>query len=187
MFLVDSADAATWDDLTKHLSNILTRSGAEIIGITRWDERKLAYTIAGRKRGTYILGFFSLTNGSAVAEIEHDCTLSEKVLRSIILKADHFTVADMRMQLGEDIHEDLAQKLVAERGEQAASPAVVARPARTGEAAGPETEPAGPPAERPERRERRERHDRRERSERPAPAPAPEVKASGEPNPPKEP
>ena len=153
MFLVDSGDAASWDDMTKHLTGILTRSGAESIGITRWDERKLAYTVEKRKRGTYVLAFFILTKGEAVAEIERDCRLSEKVLRTLILKADHFTVADMRMQLGEDIHADVAQKLLAERGEQQASPAVVAKPAHTG--AGPELpSPEGERYERPVRPER---------------------------------
>ena len=150
MFLVDSGDAAAWSDLAKHLANILTRSGAEIIGITRWDERKLAYTVARRKRGTYVLGFFVLQKGAAVVEIERDCRLSEKVLRCIILRADHFTVANMRMQLGEDIHEDVAQRLFIERGEEAlaaaAAAAIVAKPARTGETA--VAAEAAPPPER---------------------------------------
>jgi small subunit ribosomal protein S6 len=146
MFLVDSGDAAQWGDLTKHIANILTRNGAEIIGITRWDERKLAYPVEKRKRGTYVLAFFLLTKGEALAEIEHDCRLSDKVLRSLILKADHFTVADMRMQLGEDVHEDTAQKLSAERGEESASPAIVAKPPRSG---APIEAPAAPAAEGP--------------------------------------
>ena len=148
MFLVDSGDAAAWNDLAKHLATILTRNGAEILGITRWDERKLAYTIQKRKRGTYVLAFFMLTKGAAIAEIERDCSLSEKVLRSIILRADHFTVADMRMQLGEDIHEDTAQRLMTERGEQGLAPAaVVAKPGHTGDSA-PEAPSPVPPPER---------------------------------------
>jgi len=151
MFLVDSGDAAAWNDLAKHLAGILTRSGADIIGITRWDERKLAYTVARRKRGTYVLAFFVLLKGAAVTEIERDCRLSEKVLRCIILRADHFTVADMRMQLGEDIHEDVAQRLFIERGEEAlaaAAAAVVAKPAGAGEAAVAAQAAPSPPPER---------------------------------------
>jgi ribosomal protein S6 len=150
MFLVDSGDAAVWGDLTKHLANILSRNGAEIIGITRWDERKLAFTIKKRKRGTYVLAFFALKSGAPLAEIERDCSLSEKVLRTILLRADHFTVADMRMQLGEDIHEDVAQKLIAERGEPATVAAgVVAKPTHYGDAV-----VAAPGAERPSERSR---------------------------------
>ena len=137
MFLVDSGDAAAWGDLTKHIANIFTRNGAEIIGITRWDERKLTFTVKRRKRGTYVLAFFLLKTGAPVAEIERDCSLSEKVIRTIILRADHFTVAGMKMQLGEDIHEDVAQKLIAERGEPATvAAAVVGKPTHYGEAEG---------------------------------------------------
>jgi ribosomal protein S6 len=155
MFLVDTGDAATWDDLTKHLSNILTRNGATIIGITRWDERKLAYPIGSRKRGTYVLAFFALRSGAGVVEIERDCRLSEKIIRALVLKADHFTVADMRIQLGDDLQEDVAQKLMAERGEQAVQAAAVAKPARTGEGAAAEGSAADEPEhDRPRRRER---------------------------------
>jgi small subunit ribosomal protein S6 len=157
MFMVDSGDAAQWEDLTKHISGILTRHGAEVVGITRWDERKLAFTIARRKRGTYVLAFFALTKGEPVMEIEHDFLLSEKVLRSLVLKADHFTVADMRMQLGEDIVPAVADSLMAERGEkEALAAAAVAKPTVTSveaEAAAPRGDDDGgrrrPRSERP--------------------------------------
>jgi ribosomal protein S6 len=136
MFLVDSALAAAWDDLSKHLRDVLQRNGAEIIGLTRWDERKLAYPVGRQKRGTYVLSFFCLENGAAVAEIERDGRLSEKILRTLILKADHFKVGDMRMQLGEDFSEDVAKKLADARGEDlsAARAAIVAKPAAPGQA-----------------------------------------------------
>jgi ribosomal protein S6 len=118
MFLVDPADAAVWDDLSKHLAGILERHGGEIIGLTRWDERKLAYPVAARKRGTYVLSFFGLKNGDAVSLIERDCQLSEKVLRALVLRADHFKVSDMRMQLGADVREDVARRLEEARGEK---------------------------------------------------------------------
>ena len=160
MFLVDSGDAAVWDEMIKHLSSMLTRSSATLIGMTRWDERKLSYTIKGRKRGTYVLAFFILQSGAGVVEIERDCRLSEKVLRTLLLKADHFTVAGMRLQLGEDIREDVAQKLMAERGEQAVAAAVVvAKPPRSSEAAPAEGTPAAPEPPAPYERRRRERSD----------------------------
>ena len=122
MFLVDTGDAAIWDDLTKHIEDILGRSGGELIGITRWDERKLAYPVAKQKRGTYVLTFFHMPDGDGVHEIENDCRLSEKILRVLVLKADHFTVADMRLQLGEDTRDDVAGKVMAARGEKEPPP-----------------------------------------------------------------
>jgi small subunit ribosomal protein S6 len=129
MFLVDSGDAAQWDDLSKHVAGILTRNGAELVGVTRWDERKLAYTVEKRKRGTYVLAFFAMGATGSVTDIERDCQLSEKILRTLVLKADHFTVADMKMQLGEDTIPAVAQALMDERGEKEALPVVaVAKP-----------------------------------------------------------
>jgi ribosomal protein S6 len=160
MFLVDSGDAAVWDEMSKHLASMLTRSGATVIGMTRWDERKLSYTVKGRKRGTYVLAFFILGGGTGMADIERDCRLSEKVLRALLLKADHFTVADMRLQLGEDIHEDVAQKLMTERSEKVvAAAAVVAKPPRSTDAAPAEGTPAAPEPPAPYERRRRERSD----------------------------
>ena len=132
MFLVDPADAAAWDDLSKHLAGILERHGGEIVGLTRWDERKLAYPVAARKRGAYVLSFFGLKNGDAISLIERDCQLSEKVLRALVLRADHFKVSDMRMQLGADVREDVARRLEEARGEQpAAADAATAKPTQT--------------------------------------------------------
>jgi len=122
MFLVDTGDAAIWDDLTKHIEGILARGGAELVGITRWDERKLAYPVAKHKRGTYVLTFFQMSRGDGVSGIERDCRLSEKILRALVLKADHFTVADMRAQLGEDTREDVAKKVMDARGEKEPPP-----------------------------------------------------------------
>ncbi len=117
MFLVDPAVAAMWDDLSKELSGIIARQGGEVIGLTRWDERKLAFPVAKQKRGTYVLSFFTLSDGGGVVEIERDCRLSENILRTLVVRADQFSVADMRLQLGEDIDEDVAQRLYEARGE----------------------------------------------------------------------
>jgi len=147
MFLVDTADAAVWDDLTKHIEGILGRSGAELVGITRWDERKLAYPVGKHKRGTYVLAFFHMSSGDGMAEIEHDCRLSEKIIRALVLKADHFTVTDMRLQLGEDVREDVAKKVMDARGEkEPPPPEAEAGDERAAETPSTDTAPAEAPA-----------------------------------------
>jgi small subunit ribosomal protein S6 len=117
MFLADPAVAAMWDNLTKHLRGILERQGAQVLGITRWDERKLAYPVKRQKRGTYVLAFFALEKTDGLPEIERDCRLSDQILRVLIVRADQFSLSDMRLQLGEDMDTAVAQKLAAERGE----------------------------------------------------------------------
>ncbi len=59
MFLVDSALAtADWDGTLAMIENILKRADAEVVAIRKWGERKLAYDIERKQRGTYILAYF---------------------------------------------------------------------------------------------------------------------------------
>jgi small subunit ribosomal protein S6 len=95
MFLVDSAIAASdWDGVNAVISKILEKAGAEVLTMKKWDERKLAYDIKGKSRGTYILCYFKAPAGK-VHQIERDVRLSEKIVRVLILKADQVTAEDM--------------------------------------------------------------------------------------------
>ncbi len=95
MFLVDSAEAASdWDGINKLITGILERTGAEIVSTKKWDERKLAYTIKKQTRGTYILCYFK-ADGGKIKDIERDVRLSERVMRVLILRADHLTERDI--------------------------------------------------------------------------------------------
>lgn len=73
---------------TETLQEILDRAEAEVITLSKWDERKLAYEIKGQKRGLYLLTHFK-ARGSQIANIERDVNLSEKLLRCMIIKGDH--------------------------------------------------------------------------------------------------
>jgi small subunit ribosomal protein S6 len=88
MFLLDSAKVATsWDDAVRHVHDILAKHNAEIVASRQWDERRLAYTVEGQKKGTYLLTYFK-TDGSEMKEISADCRLSELILRELILKIE---------------------------------------------------------------------------------------------------
>ena len=67
---------------------ILDRADAEVLTLSKWDERKLAYPVKGQKRGTYLLGLFHV-DGSQIARIERDCNLSDEVLRVLITRGEH--------------------------------------------------------------------------------------------------
>lgn len=85
MFLVDSALAtADWDGTLAMIENILKRADAEIVAIRKWGERKLAYDIERKQRGTYILAYFK-ADGRKISGIEKDVQLGEKVMRCLIL------------------------------------------------------------------------------------------------------
>jgi small subunit ribosomal protein S6 len=95
MFLVDSALAtADWDGTLAAIRTILERAGADLVSMKKWDERKLAYTIRSKTRGTYILTYFR-AEGPRISQIERDVRLSEKIMRALILRVDHLTQDDL--------------------------------------------------------------------------------------------
>jgi small subunit ribosomal protein S6 len=86
MFLLDSAKvAAGWEDTVKQVHDILTKHHSEIVASRQWDERRLAYSIGGHKKGTYLLTYFR-TGGDNLKEIVADCRLSDVILRELVLK-----------------------------------------------------------------------------------------------------
>ena len=88
MFLVDSAQAASdWDGITGAIETILKRAEAEIVSMKKWDERRLAYDIQKKNRGTYILCYFR-ADGQKISAIERDVKLTERIMRVLILSAE---------------------------------------------------------------------------------------------------
>jgi len=95
MFLVDSAEAtADWEDINAVIKKILEKTSAEIVSIRKWDDRRLAYEINGKSRGTYILCYFR-TEGGKIREIEREVQLSERIMRVLILSAEHMSQEDI--------------------------------------------------------------------------------------------
>lgn len=95
MFLVDSAEAsADWDGVNSAINKILERAEAEIVSMTKWDERRLAYEIDGKARGTYILCYFR-AEGEKLRDIERDVQLSERIMRVLILCVEHLAQEDV--------------------------------------------------------------------------------------------
>ncbi len=88
MFLVDSTlAAADWEGTLAVIENILKRAEAEVVVIRKWGERKLAYDIDHKPRGTYILSYFKV-DPRRVTGIEKDVQLNEKIMRVLILTTE---------------------------------------------------------------------------------------------------
>ena len=115
MFLIDSSQAASdWDGINAAIRKILEKAEAEIVSIAKWDDRKLAYDIKGKSRGTYILSYFRV-DGGRIQNIEKSVRLSEKIMRVLILSTERFSQ--------EDIEKDTpAMKLEKEKKQQQESP-----------------------------------------------------------------
>ena len=88
MFLFDAGWAsANLEAAYAVVKRILERANAEILYCKKWDERKLAYEVAGHKRGLYILTYFNARTDT-IARIERDAQLSEEILRVLIIRAE---------------------------------------------------------------------------------------------------
>jgi len=88
MFVVDAAKGGSaFPEIIRHIAGLLTRNGASVRRIEKWEERKLAYPIRSAKRGIYILVYFT-ADGSAISEIRRAAELSEQLLRVLILRAE---------------------------------------------------------------------------------------------------
>ncbi len=92
MFLFDPTFAADGDKVREEIERILGRAEAKITFLEKWDERRLAYEIKGRRRGTYFLVYFEC-EGEKITGIERDARLSETVLRILVKRADNITPA----------------------------------------------------------------------------------------------
>jgi small subunit ribosomal protein S6 len=92
MFLFDPTFAAEGEKVREEIERILGRAEAKITFLEKWDERRLAYEIEGRRRGTYFLVYFDCA-GDKITGIERDARLSETVLRILVKRADNITPA----------------------------------------------------------------------------------------------
>lgn len=90
MFLFDPTFGAAFENCEGEIRRIMDRAGAEILFCKKWDERRLAYKIEGRKRGVYVLVYF-MAPPLKVSGIERDAQLSENVLRLLVLRAEGVT------------------------------------------------------------------------------------------------
>ncbi len=99
MYVLSQAQSADFAAAVAHVRQLMEKHGATILALRKWDERRLAYEIQGQKRGLYILVYFKAP-GDQLGHIERDCNLSEKVLRVLILRADHLTPDEIKAQDG---------------------------------------------------------------------------------------
>ena len=93
MFLLDGSNS-DFEAAARPIRTVLDRNEAEVLGLKPWDERRLAYEIKGRRHGVYALVYFK-ADPERVKEIEHDCQLSEEILRILVLHKDHLSEEEL--------------------------------------------------------------------------------------------
>jgi small subunit ribosomal protein S6 len=88
MFLLDNqAVRADWRAAKGTVTAALEKHGGQVVSARRWDERKLAYPIRGRRRGTYLLSYYNM-DGEALDGLRRELEITESVLRYLILQAE---------------------------------------------------------------------------------------------------
>jgi small subunit ribosomal protein S6 len=88
MYLLDNnAVRAGWQEAKAAATGLIEKHGGKVLAARRWDERKLAYTIRQRRRGTYLLAYGELA-ADGVATLRRELDLTESVLRYMILQVE---------------------------------------------------------------------------------------------------
>ncbi|MCZ6817543.1 MAG: 30S ribosomal protein S6 [Planctomycetota bacterium] len=98
LFLLDPALSSDFSTAEAEVKRLLERAEAEMLGLSKWDERKLAYPIRNHKRGLYILCYFKV-GSTKIADLERDVRLSESVVRALILAKEGMTAEQIEKSL----------------------------------------------------------------------------------------
>ena len=90
MFLFDPTFGSSFEKCETEIRRLMQRAEGELLFCRRWEERRLAYRIRGRKRGVYVLTYFK-AKPDKITPLERDAELSENILRLLVLRADDVT------------------------------------------------------------------------------------------------
>lgn len=102
MVLVDNdVVRADWRAAKALVTDTLTKYGATIHSARRWEERALAYPIAGRQRATYYITYFELP-GDNSESMRRDFDLNERVLRYLFTAVDELPEGEAALAAEED-------------------------------------------------------------------------------------
>ncbi|MCH4159379.1 MAG: 30S ribosomal protein S6 [Bifidobacterium minimum] len=73
--------------LTEQYLDIVTKEGGSIDGTDYWGRRKMAYEIAGKNEGNYVVVNYTAEPATS-AELDRLLNLNESVIRTKILRKD---------------------------------------------------------------------------------------------------
>jgi small subunit ribosomal protein S6 len=101
MFLIDNnAVRAGWKEAKASMTGLIEKHGGKALAARRWDERRLAYPIRHRRRGTYLLAHAEMP-GTAVANLRRELDLTESVLRYLILSVERVPPQELELTKAE--------------------------------------------------------------------------------------
>jgi small subunit ribosomal protein S6 len=75
------------ETIQERLRELAVSRGAEVKKLAVWERRRMAYPIKGRRDGIYVLAELK-ANPSVVKELEQQLSVTENVLRHMVVKLD---------------------------------------------------------------------------------------------------
>jgi ribosomal protein S6 len=139
MFLFDPTFGNSFEKCESEIRRLMERAQAEVLYCRKWDERRLAFRIKGRKRGVYVLVHFKAPP-DRIVPLERDAKLAEHILRVLVTRAEGVTPEQMERQFATRGPE---QERRASPAKEAAKPET-AKPEETEPEATSEVSDAGP-------------------------------------------
>lgn len=101
MFLLDNQVVrADWNAAKAVITGALAKHGAAVKTARRWDERRLAYPIKGRKRATYLLAYFE-QDAAGTQSLRRDLEIDERVLRYLITGCEELPEGELEKSQAE--------------------------------------------------------------------------------------
>jgi len=88
MFILDSNRySRDPSKVSDGVNDLVKKQGGEMLVSRLWNEQKLAFPIKGQRKGTYWLTYFRM-DSTKLSDLNHQCKLSDSILRSLVLKID---------------------------------------------------------------------------------------------------
>jgi small subunit ribosomal protein S6 len=131
LMLVVRPDAP--DDRVQAILDRYTRgvaeAGGQIVKVSPWGRRRLAYPIGAHREGSYFIVIFDAPS-DAVAELEHGLNITEEVMRHLVTRVERPAAARRPDQADEEEGfgpppEEEQQAEVIDESESEAAPAAI--------------------------------------------------------------
>ncbi|MGI6294566.1 MAG: 30S ribosomal protein S6 [Armatimonadota bacterium] len=103
------------DSIIAKYAQLVTDQGGEVRSVGRWDKRRLAYEIKGRREGQYILMFFE-AEAEVSKELDRVYRISDDVFRHLITRVEPEHVDTSRIEHPQPAAEEAAEAEATEEG-----------------------------------------------------------------------
>jgi small subunit ribosomal protein S6 len=124
--------------LTEKYRQIVTQAGGEVIATEKWDKRRLAYEVAGKREGIYILMYFR-SETPVASELNRVMKISEDVMRHLIVRDELGQAAAAKERAERPAHKPAERPAPVVEAAPAETPAETEAPVEV-----PEVEAAAP-------------------------------------------